>query len=94
MNTATNLKQIGLEIMSYEHRGEIRYSLTGFPSSKIINHCYDSAYDFEETVKNNIDCLGIDFDSESCCFYAYAGSKSRLIQLLSDIVNHFEKNSK
>lgn len=86
----TDIKsQIGLCITKGDWEGA-QWTLSGWPSSQEIGKTYSSAYEFEETIRRNIDCRGIEFDSESCQFYAYAKTKQRLISLLRRIEKHFE----
>ena len=52
---------------------------------------FDSAYDFQDFVKEKINCKGIDFDSEYCEFFAYAKTKARAIKFANDIDGYFAK---
>lgn len=52
---------------------------------------YESAYDFEDCIRRNIDCRGIKFDSEFCQFWAYAKTKARLESFSNKIEKHFNK---
>ena len=79
--------EVGLTI----YKDQTGYSITGFPKKEILNHDYDSAYDFEECVRRNVKCGGIEFDSEYCQFWAYAKTKARLIKFADDIKKHYEK---
>jgi hypothetical protein len=76
----------GLSISKGDWDGA-QWTMCGYPSEGN----YRSAYDFEDAVKRNVNCKGIDFDSESCCFYAYAKTQKRLEKFLKDITYHYEK---
>ena len=68
--------------------------LFGFP--KIKGHKIDSIYEFENTLKLEINCKGITFHSTYNCFNAYAKNKERLLQFVEQIEEYFaniEKNS-
>jgi len=52
---------------------------------------FDSAYDFEDFIKEKINCKGIDFDCEFCEFFAYAKTKARAIKFAKDIDAYFAK---
>jgi hypothetical protein len=82
--------KIGLSISKGDWKGA-QWTICGYPNSEVIGNHYSSAYDFEDMIKRNINYKGIDFDCESCCFYAYAKTEKRLIKFLNDIENHFEK---
>ena len=84
---------IGLTIFKGDWEGS-SWTITGFPKEEIIGHSYESAYDFEECVKRNINCKGIEFDSEFCQFFAYAKTKARLVSFAKQIEKHFEKAKK
>jgi hypothetical protein len=82
--------EIGLRI----YKDDDGYMITGYPKKEIINHDYDSAYDFEECVQRNVNCKGIEFDSEFCQFWAYAKTKTRIEKFAKDIQAHYEKAKK
>jgi hypothetical protein len=82
--------KIGLSISKGDWEGA-QWTISGYPSLIETGKNYSCAYSFEDTIKRNINCKGIDFDSESCQFYAYAKSKQRLISFLNQIEKHFEK---
>jgi len=90
MKTETISTGIGLSIYKGDWDGA-QWTLTGFPKKEAIGHDYESAYDFEDCVKRNINCSGIDFDSEFCQFYAYAKTKARLVSFANQIKKHYEK---
>ena len=83
----------GLGIFKGDWEGA-EWTLTGNPSSEQLGHRYESAYDFEEAVKRNVNCSGISFDSEYCQFYAYAKTKARLESFARQIAKHYEKAKK
>ena len=60
----------------------------------MIGHSYESAYDFEECVRRNVNCKGIEFDSEYCQFFAYAKTRARLESFAKQIAKHYEKAKK
>jgi hypothetical protein len=84
---------IGLTIYKGDWEGA-EWTITGFPNKEVIGHSYESAYDFEEAVKKNINCKGISFDSEYCQFFAYAKTKARLISFANQIEKHYTKAKK
>ena len=84
---------IGLTIYKGRYEGA-SWSITGFPKKDVIGHDYDSAYDFEDCIKRNININGIEFDSEYCQFWAYAKTKARLVSFAKQIEKHFEKAKK
>ena len=83
----------GLGISKGDWEGA-EWTLTGFPSSEQLGHRYESAHDFEEAVKRNINCSGIDFDSESSQFFAYAKTRARLESFAKQIDKHYAKAKK
>lgn len=84
---------IGLTIYKGDWDGA-SWTITGFPKQEMISHDFDSAYDFEDCIKRNVNCNGIDFDSEYCQFFAYAKTKARLVSFAKQIEKHFEKAKK
>lgn len=80
----------GMTIYKGDYEGA-QWSITGFPNPEKIGHHFESAYDFEDCVKRNINCSGIVFDSEFCQFFAYAKTKARLESFDKQIAKHFEK---
>lgn len=67
---------IGIEVSKNDWDGaSYPYTITGNPSSEHTVKEFDSAYDFEEWVRNNVACKTITFDSEFCQFFAYAKNK-------------------
>jgi hypothetical protein len=78
----------GLEVFQFEDSNTIH--ITGNPPTKYTSIQFESAYDFEEYVKDKIDD-GIEFDSEYCQFFAYAKTKERAIEFVKNIENYFDK---
>jgi len=83
----------GLGIYKGDWEGA-QWTLTGIPSSEQLGHQYECAYDFEDAVKRNVNCSGIDFDSEFCQFFAYAKTRARLESFAKQIAKHYEKAKK
>ena len=81
---------IGLTIYKGDYEGA-QWSITGFPKADTIGHQFESSYDFEDCIKRNVNCSGIDFDSEYCQFWAYAKTKARLVSFGKQIDKHFAK---
>lgn len=80
---------IGLSIWKGDWDGA-QWTLTGYPKASVIGYDYNSAYEFEASVKKNFNISGLEFDSESCQFYVYAKTKLRLMSLLRQIEKHYE----
>ena len=82
--------EIGLVVVKYDFMdGE--YTITGYPNREKTIKEFDSAYDFEDYIKNKVNCKGISFDSESCQFFAYAKSEARALSFLKAIEKQFQK---
>ena len=84
---------IGLDIQKGDWEGA-EWTITGYPNGDVIGHNYQSAYDFEEAIKENVNCKGITFDSEYCQFFAYAKTKARLVSFAKQIEKHYTKAKK
>jgi hypothetical protein len=80
---------IGLEVNQCE--GDKNFTITGNARKSMTVKEFDSAYDFEEFIQEKINCKGIDFDSESCQFFAYAKTKAKAVNFVKAIENHFSK---
>ena len=78
---------IGLEVNQCE--GDKDFTITGNARKSMTIKEFDSAYDFEEFIQEKIDCDGIDFDSESCQFFAYAKTENRAIEFINAIEGYF-----
>lgn len=90
MKTKDINTSIGLTIYKGDWDGA-EWTITGFPKAEVIGHRYESAYDFEEAIKRNVNCSGINFDSEMCQFFAYAKTKARLVSFAKQIEKHYAK---
>lgn len=93
MKTTDIKTKLGLTIYKGTWDGA-RWTLTGFPKKELIGYDYNSAYDFEDCVNRNVNCKGIDFDSESSQFFAYAKTKARIVSFSNQIEKHYEKAKK
>jgi len=90
MASETELKlELGLEV--YRLEGYKEWTISGNAKRAMTVKEFDSAYDFEDFVKEKINCKGIDFDSEFCGFFAYAKTKARAIKFAKDIDGYFAK---
>ena len=81
---------IGLSVYKGEWEGA-EWTVSGYPRKAMTVKEFESAYDFEDFVKEKINCKYIDFDSESCEFYAYAKTERRALKFLNDIEQYFKK---
>jgi hypothetical protein len=88
--TKETLFGIGLSVSKGNWDGA-QWTITGYPKRSLTVKEFESAYDFEEFVRNRIDCRGIDFDSEYCQFFAYAKTEKRALKFAQDIDQHFAK---
>lgn len=80
---------IGLEVWKGEWEGA-EWTITGYPKKEFCIKDFDSAYDFEDLVREKVSTQGIDFDSEFCQFFAYAKTEARAKKFLADIEEYFE----
>lgn len=89
MNKRIKIKEyaVGLTIYQNEHD----YYITGYPNQMFTVRQWDSAYDFENFVKKHFDYTDIQFDSETCQFFAYAHTEKQAILLCDNIEEHFTK---
>ena len=90
-NFPSAVKGLGISKGNWEGA---QWTLTGNASREQLGHDYESAYDFEDAVKRNVNCSGIEFDSEYCQFFAYAKTRARLESFAKQIAKHFEKAKK
>jgi len=81
---------IGLGVYKGDWAGA-QWTISGYPKKDMTVRGFESAYDFEELVKKKVDCKDIEFDSESCEFFAYAETKEKAIRFLNEIEQHFKK---
>ena len=90
MTQDTYTSPVGISVSKGSWEGA-QWTITGYPRKQFTIKEFDSAYDFEEYVKKNINCSNIDFDSESCQFFAYAKTKQRAVGFAKAIDKYFEK---
>jgi hypothetical protein len=89
MNQETK-SPIGLSVYKGDWKGA-QWTITGLVKKSVTVIEFDSTYDFEEFVQNKIDSEGIEFDSESGQFFAYADTEERAIKFLNDIEAYFNQ---
>ncbi len=82
--------EIGLTIYKGDYDGA-EWTITGNPKQSMTVKQFESAYDFEDFIKEKINCKGIEFDSEYCQFFAYAKTKASAIAFGNRIEKYFEK---
>ena len=81
---------IGLTIYKGEWEGS-QWTITGYPKKDMVIRDFESAYDFEDFVKEHINCNGIEFDSEFCQFFAYTKTKASAVAFGNRIEKYFDK---
>jgi len=81
---------IGLGVYKGDWSGA-QWTITGNVKKSMTVREFESTYDFEEFVENKIDSEGIEFDSESGQFFAYAETEERAIRFLNEIEQYFKK---
>lgn len=81
--------EIGLTIYKGDWEGA-QWTITGIPTKSMTIKEFDSAYDFEDFLKNHINCNGIEFDSEFCEFFAYAKTKASALAFGKRIEKYFK----
>ena len=81
---------IGVSVSKGEWEGA-EWTVTGYPRKEFSIVDFQSAYDFEELIREKVNCKGITFDSEFCQFFAYAKTKARAVSFTKAIEKHFEK---
>ena len=81
---------MGISVSKGDWEGA-QWTITGIPILSDKLPIFDSAYDFEEVVKEKVNCSGIDFDSEYCMFCAYAKTKQRAVGFAKAIEKYFKK---
>jgi len=90
MASETELKlELGLEV--YRLKGYSQWTISGNAKRAMTVKEFESAYDFQDFVKEKINCKGIEFDSEFCEFFAYAPTKARAFKFANDIDKYFAK---
>jgi len=87
--TTEKKSSIGLEVWKGDWEGA-EWTITGYPKKEFCIRDFDSAYDFEDLVKEKINSKGITFDTEFCQFFAYAKTKARAEKFLADIEKYFQ----
>lgn len=69
------------------------WMMTGFPSAEAIGHNYADAYEFEAAIQKHISWVNthpkVNFDSESCQFFAYFEDRETLDRFIADVYAHF-----
>ena len=90
MASETALK-LGLGLEVYRLEGYKEWTISGNARKSMTVKEFESAYDFQDFVKEKINCKGIEFDSEFCQFFAYAKTKARAIKFANDIDGYFAK---
>jgi len=78
----------GIEVYQFEDSDTIHIS--GNPPQSYTGIEFDSAYDFEEYVKDYVNSDGIGFDSEYSQFFAYTKTPNRAIKFVKDIEQWFD----
>jgi hypothetical protein len=77
----------GFEVNKFE--GDKNYTITGNLRKEYRFKEYGSNYDVEKHIQDHVNCDGIDFDSETCQFFAYAKTEERAVQFCEDIQTWF-----
>ena len=81
---------IGIEVWKGDWEGA-EWTVAGNAKKEFTVKEFDSAYDFEDYIKEKVNCKNIVFDSEFCQFYAYAKTKQRAVSFAKAIEKYFEK---
>ena len=79
----------GFEVNKFE--GDKNYTVTGNLRREYRFRDFDGAYDLEDYIKKHVQCIGIEFDSEYCQFFAYAKTEKRAVQFCEDIQTWFDR---
>ena len=82
--------EVGLTIYKGDWEGA-EWTITGNVKNAMTIKEFDSAHDFEEFIREKVNCNGIEFDSEFCQFFAYAKTKRTAIAFGNRIDNYFKK---
>lgn len=82
---------IGLTVYYREENDKTPYTITGNVSRKDTIREMESAYDFEELVKNKVQHVGIVFDSEYSQFWAYAKTENLAVNFVKNCENYLAK---
>ena len=91
--SAIYVSPIGLSIYDDKENYDC-FTITGNAKKSETIVEFESAYDFEEFIKEKVNCNNIEFDSEFCQFFAYSKTKSRALNFVKAIEKHFEKVKK
>jgi hypothetical protein len=83
---------LGLSVSKGDWEGA-EWTITGYPRKEFTIREFDSAYEFEDFVKEKIASKDIDFDSEFCQFFAYARSEARAVAYVKLIEGYFQNVS-
>jgi hypothetical protein len=89
MNKETRFES-GLIVYKGDWAGS-QWTITGNMKRSFTIKEFESAHDFEDFIKERIDCRGIEFDSEFCQFFAYTKTPERAIRFARDIEAYFAK---
>ena len=81
---------IGVSVSKGDWEGA-QWTITGYPRKELTVVDFESAYDFEELIREKVNCRGITFDSEFCQFFAYAKTEARAVPFAKAIEKYFEK---
>lgn len=81
---------IGISVSKGDWDGA-EWTVTGYPTLSAKLPRFESAYEFEDVIKNKVNCSGITFDTEYCQFFAYAKTKQRAIGFAKAIEKYFKK---
>jgi len=68
-----------------------QWTITGNMRKSFTVKEFKSAYDFEEFIKEKLDCRGIEFDSEFCQFFAYTETRERAMKFARDAEAYFSQ---
>lgn len=81
---------VGVSVTKGDWEGA-EWTVTGYPRREFTVMSFESAHDFQELVREKVNCKGITFDSEFSQFFAYAKTKARALSFAKAIEKHFEK---
>ena len=90
---------IGISVSKGDWEGA-QWTVAGYPRLSSRLPRFECAYDFQEVLKEKVNCSGIDFDSKCICdntarkyrqFFAYAKTKQRAVGFAKAIEKYFKK---
>jgi len=84
---------LGLSVSKGECKGA-QWTITGYPKKEFCIRDFESAYDFEDFIREKVSIQDIDYDSEFCQFFAYAKTRARAVAYVKRLEKYFEKVSK